>query len=191
MSKGTYATIMTKFDRLLDSDRYYNWYHGFTEIDMPKFDFSDASADAHETYHFNSHASSGTILTQFFGEKFSINELVKNVQFDINIYGPNDSIIRLEVEKVSIKRISSNDGFDNLRINEELIDPDLKYVMTNITEGRAKIILERNVSVEDIGFMELKLMPGFRLKWIFTENGRSGKSQAEYKDSFLTKEFVR
>lgn len=145
---GTYNTTMTKFNRLQDSDRYHNWYHGFTEIALPTFDYNDA--DAYETYSFNSHASTGEISTQYFGEKFNMNKVVKNVQYNINITGPNNSILHLEVEKVSMKRISSNYGFDNLRINGELVDPDQTFIIKNITDGHVEMRLERNVSDEDM-----------------------------------------
>ena len=30
-----YDNVMTNLSKLQDNDRYYNWYHGFTEIELP------------------------------------------------------------------------------------------------------------------------------------------------------------
>ena len=61
----------------------------------------------------------------------------------------------------------------------------------NVTVGNVEMRLKRNVSDEDMDIMKLKFMPGFRLKWLFTQDGILEKSKAVFKDSFLTKEFVR
>ena len=38
-----YETMLTNFSRLVDNDRYYNWYHGYTEIELPFYDIDGAN----------------------------------------------------------------------------------------------------------------------------------------------------
>ena len=50
--------MLTNFSRLVDNDRYYNWFHGYTEIELPYNDFDGANLAVSTV------AKSGTILTK-------------------------------------------------------------------------------------------------------------------------------
>ena len=57
---------ITKYlSNLEDDDRYYNWYHGYTEIQIPFINNGKLK------YSVEIYAPSGSISTQYFGEEFN------------------------------------------------------------------------------------------------------------------------
>ena len=58
--------IMTNVELIEDEDRYYNWYHGYTELKLPYI--KDATGEI--SYQVTTTAISGNISTQYFGNKF-------------------------------------------------------------------------------------------------------------------------
>ena len=48
--------VMKRLDLLKDDDRYYNWYHGFTQINIPS-----AYSDGTHYYAVTTYATTGTI----------------------------------------------------------------------------------------------------------------------------------
>merc|ERR1712197_179709 len=60
-----HKTMMKNMSKLEDNDRYYNWYHGYTKIELPFIDYF-----GHVDYTVHTAASSGTISTQHLGEEF-------------------------------------------------------------------------------------------------------------------------
>merc|ERR1712155_362199 len=63
-----YLTNMDHLNKLEDNDRYYNWYHGYTQIYLPRYFNSDK---AQNNYDLTTYATSGIVSTQYFGDKFS------------------------------------------------------------------------------------------------------------------------
>ena len=184
----SYNILMTKLQGLQDNDMYYNWYRGYAKIDLPSFDYG--LDDPLVTFTLNSHASSGVVLTDYFGQKISFNKLRKRIDHNLKINIPSDCILHLEVEKVSIGSISSSDGYDEFRINGELMEPELTTLDKNFTGESVNIELNRNVLEEDMDRLKLDFFPGFRIEWNTTKIGGC-VSKDFYKNSFLTKEFVR
>ena len=70
----SYNILMTKLQGLQDNDMYYNWYHGYAKIDLPSFDYG--LDDPLVTFTLNSHASSGVVLTDYFGKPLILIELI-------------------------------------------------------------------------------------------------------------------
>ena len=87
-----YNTSMTNLNKLEDNDRYYNWYHGYSKIRLP-FHSSGASFFSSSPtlyYYVNTYAKSGTISTQNYGKKFDADNVDTDIQFDVNVYPPED-----------------------------------------------------------------------------------------------------
>ena len=59
---------MANFSLLEEKDRYFNWYHGFTQIKLPYYDFVYGNGVSNSLY---TSAASGNIMTKYFGEKFN------------------------------------------------------------------------------------------------------------------------
>ena len=55
---------MTNLSKVDDPDRYYNWYHGYTEIEYPYY----YKKYNRLMYKVSTSAISGNISTQYFGD---------------------------------------------------------------------------------------------------------------------------
>ena len=60
--------IMRNLSKLEENDRYYNWYHGYTELKLPYID-TDFGGNGGVYYELNTAATSGTISTRHFGDQ--------------------------------------------------------------------------------------------------------------------------
>ena len=74
--------IMANLSKLEDNNRYYNWYHGFTEIKLPYYEIRGGWYK----YEVNTWATTGTIKTKFFGDKFDADKVEKRILYKINVY---------------------------------------------------------------------------------------------------------
>ena len=108
--------MMTNMNKLQVSDRFYNWYHGYTRIDVwphkttvcpSRYAAALASAVAGafgkavvpkpmpngscQRAVLKTSALNGTISTQYFGEKFDAHKVDAAIEYDIAIY-PSDAI---------------------------------------------------------------------------------------------------
>ena len=96
-----FDTVMIYLNKLEDKNRYYNWYHGFTMIQLLKQTYySDSGFD----YRVWTSATSGNISTEHFGDNFDADILEKNIRYKIyeiyhfddevrenmHVYGPDD-----------------------------------------------------------------------------------------------------
>ena len=71
-----YKEIMRNLSKIQDTNRYFNWYHGYTLLCYPYYD-SSISVDGifHQLkYIVETTATSGNMTTQFFGDKFDSNK---------------------------------------------------------------------------------------------------------------------
>ena len=92
---------MKNITKLIDNDRFYNWYLGYTQIKLP---FGSGT----NYYHVNTYSTSGTISTQYFGEKFNAEKFENNFffhQININAYENiyTNTTLHFEVENLSMK----------------------------------------------------------------------------------------
>ena len=67
LQKQYHNLIMKNLSKVVDPDRYYNWYHGYTFLEYPSYD----TYYHRLRYSLTTFASSGKISTQYFGEKFN------------------------------------------------------------------------------------------------------------------------
>ena len=115
-------------------------------------------------------STSGTVSTQYFGEKYNGTKLEKDIAFGIRFYPPddvqmNDNVtIYFEVEKNLIH------GLDNFieKGNEDIRKTSYRTQFT--PAGVSQYYgLTRTISLDDSYDLKMMSMPGFRIKWYFSE----------------------
>ena len=191
--------MMNKFRKIQDDQRYYNWYHGFYRISLPKvISWYDYEID----YSISTTAAYGSITTQYYGKQFDANKIDKSfkLSIDVNIppsaqSNPNITLI-FEVQKISLKDLSK--GKEQFHFDLKKIKADVKKFSQNFTTpynsiNRIDISLERSVPEKETRRLKLNLMPGINITWYYT--GGEVEPFAEYYDmvylSMNTREFVR
>ena len=193
-----YNTMLTNFSRLVDNDRYYNWYHGYTEIELPFYDVDGANLAV------NTAAKSGTISTQYFGDKFDVNKVETKAYFKVKVDVPMDSVrenpnvtLNFDIETVTM---DLSIGEDSILLGQELIPTHTHTTKMNESFSPpgwdTYIVLKRETTHEDLKAVDMKLMPGFRLSWSFTgimeeENLSIYSEEGGDYESRTTENFVR
>ena len=137
---------ISRWNVLDEANRYYNWYNGYTEIVSPykpPFKGFESNVLPKTTYEISTSATSGSVSTQFFGEKFQPDLLERQLELNVKVYPPligNETILKkknvtlhFKVEKVLITGFSraipheiSVDRFDMTGFS------DLEYNQTTI-----------------------------------------------------------
>ena len=115
-----YNTSMTNLNKLEDNDRYYNWYHGYSKIRLP-FHSSGASFFSSSPtlyYYVNTYAKSGTISTQNYGKKFDADNVDTDIQFDVNVYPPEDVTLIMMITMNAIKIMIIMEIMEKMEIME-------------------------------------------------------------------------
>ena len=94
----------------------------------------------------------------------------------IHIYVPTSVMVdkdvkmMFDIHKNTMKKIS---GYDYMNMNDIDIDGDLTHWSKTITNPISKdgymVGYYRQVSQDDIKFMKLDMMPGFRLTWYYNK----------------------
>ena len=164
-----FYSILANLSMIEDRDRYYNWYNGYTYINLP------ATKLSYDVQHYiQTHALYGTISTKHFGEKFEPDKVEKNIQYYLTVYPPKsikDNInvtLHLEIQKISLIDLST--GQDKFFFMSDQIIADERHLNKTFNPpGTYKYMqLYRKVSWKDLKAMNLKQMPGLRLKWYYT-----------------------
>ena len=75
--------IMTNFSKLQEDNIYRKWYLGYTKIQGPV-----NKGVSYVNLHLNSDATSGTITTEHYGEKFDADKVEPNIRYVISIHPP-------------------------------------------------------------------------------------------------------
>ena len=194
-----YNEMTMNLRKLEDTNRYYNWYHGYTEIQYHG-NYEDFR-DNYIEYSMSTSTISGNISTLYFGEKLDVQkaDIDINMNIYIRIYVPNsvmddkDVKMTFDIHKNTMKKIS---GYDYMNMNDDdgdiHIDGDLTHWSKTITNPISKdgyiVGYHRQVSQDDIKSMNLEMMPGFRLTWYYN---KQVEPEAKYSNDDTTKEFVR
>ena len=191
--------MMTNLSKVQDPDRYYNWYHGFTRINYPNFEWNQLC------YYVYTSAASGNISTQYFGDKFEADKVEGNIFIDMYIFVPaieENTTILINLEKNTISEFSSNDML-TIYTSNIILDPEIKHWSSNISitdfdihdnSYFYNIDHNRLLSDEDIFALDMDLMPGFRLSWNYNkhlEPDRNLYDSILYNDDATNDEFVR
>ena len=192
----------TKFH---EEDKFYNWYHGYTEIKSPEYREYDGV-----NIYINTEATSGVATTQYYGEPF-MSELVEwKLYYQVRVYPPasvfeNENVsLHFKVEKVSMTGLGmkhDNKKKETVLMGNGLtftdLDADQTIAYRNFTPSQDKLnifknyysYLSRDVSYADVETQNLDLMPGLRFTWWYT--GSEVTPVNKYKDEDITKLFVR
>ena len=188
---------MRNLSKLEESDRYYNWYHGYTQIQIPYISSSSGSVfndmfSGSIFYDVTTAASSGSVTTQYFGEQFDADKVETGpLYYRVNIYPPpsvrnNPNVTQhLDVEKVSLTDLSS--GRDIL---SGLGRMETSHMTFNYTPPRNRYItISRDVIPADVMKQKLYIMPGCRVTWYYS--GMEVVPEARYYIDASTRAFVR
>ena len=169
----TYKTNLEYLQKLDEEGRYQNWYHGITSIDIPNYNVFKQM-----TFSIWTSASTGTIRSQFFGDRFNLDKVEKYFKYTIQIIHPEISI---EVEDIKFnvyfQRIYMKELEDKMDIpmdrtsKSEYNDTGETIKKTyNIIPGLSKsFTFYRKVSLDDFLGSNLTQMPGFELSWNFSK----------------------
>ncbi len=159
---------MDEWTKLNEDNRYFNWYHGYTKMMPP-----ENHPHLGNTYEINSHALSGVVTTQYFGEQFQKDVIEKKVYYPVVINPPENFLLdenitlHIQLEVVSIaghaeESIFIFPGFKLLELKDAYfnVSPPVKHM----------IQFKREIELEDLTKVRMDVMPGFRLRWHYTSN---------------------
>ena len=182
-----FIDIMKNLSKVKDSDRYYNWYHGYTRISYPFHD-----TDSNQLYYriFTS-AIQGNISTKYLCDKFDASKVDTNLLIGIEIHAP---------ESANEKRNNSYTALvvniDNITMtNDDKMDFALKSINRDSTQFRSNFYehdkgyyfkLERKSSMEEITRQYLEQMPGFKINWYYDNKV---ERWAKYKETLANKKY--
>ena len=193
-----HTMIMKNLSKIEDVNRYYNWYHGFTEIKLPKKAYPGSNINA---YFVSTTATSGTISTQYFGKQFDAYEVETHIKYRVYIYPQeivkdNENVtLHLQIQKISLINLASGVEHYKIRYDFDTLEDRLwnhrNYTPpgTGFGDYMRTISLERRVPHEEMNNMLLDLMPGFKLSWFYS--GLDRAADAKYSNEFRTKSFAR
>ena len=97
--------FMDEFDELEDTDKFYNWYNGYTWFYISPQNKKKGSHSI--TYFLSTSSTSGTISTKYFGEKLKPHLVEKKINYQVQIHAPEsvskskNSTLHIMIEKLS------------------------------------------------------------------------------------------
>ena len=162
---------------LKDNDRYFNWYHGYTQLN-PGRKYKYGNKDFRSLHYINTHAISGSISTQDFGCKFDADKVVTPyIKHSVDVTAPDsirydydsNATLHFVIEIVPIKNLAI--GRERFYVDGDLVEPkDTTIIHKNFTYLRYSIEFElkREVSVKDIIPTKDDLVPGFNITWYYS-----------------------
>ena len=182
--------------------QFYNWYYGYTELRLPFI--SSPWYDNDIAYVINTYATTGSITTQYFGEKFDVDKLELDINYKLRLMVPDSIIsnpnasIHFTIEKVTMQNLKR--GRDNLFVGGLNFNDYNEFKASRKPFTRKylddkcqcyEIFLNRKVSKEDVvSSVKLDQMPGWNISWYYT-----GLGKAEFLDqiekSSTNHQFVR
>ena len=135
-----FGNMIKNLSILKDNDRYLKWYYGNTEIKMPFW--SDHKG---LNYLIDTYATSGTISTQHYGEKFDAEKIAEKSYYSVWIHPP-DSIksnsnvtLHLDIEKISMTDLLT--GQDEFALAERTLD-DVETKISKLYTPPAESVFE-------------------------------------------------
>ena len=183
-----YKVVMRNLSKLEDNDRYYNWYHGYTEIRLPYI-----TSFFGVYYEVSTAAISGTISTQYFGEKFDADKVETDIYYNVRVYPPasvrnNTNVtLHLDFERVLMKDLST--GQDELSVDSTIVETPYKSFKYSPPAEHYCIELRRYIITADVTKQKLSNMPGFKVTWHFS--GMEVEPVARYYNDTKNMAFVR
>ena len=167
-----YNDLITKFNKLEDDYRYYDWYYGDTEIKYPKVERAKWDRE-HIKYTHKTHASSGFLSTPYFGESFDASKLDPKIGYYIALFlppvaNPEKLSLHIDIEKHSLK--SYEQFYFNgslIYANETIVSRTLK--LNSNQNSTINIGYGRQSTSEALSNLQLIIMPGFKFKWYYVD----------------------
>ena len=199
-----FYSLMQNLSMLQEKDRFNNWYHGYSSIDLPEYAQNVAMLGTRDLQFLLSTSSpSGTILTRYFGETFDVHKVERRLWVNIQMLPPfNDDMFKMNssygnvILNVDIKNIS----MDHLSTGEDIFYSPLlvnvsqmtqKFTMSQLKNAPPIITLGRKVINEEVRRQKLDLMPGFKVSWMWSYAGKEVKPYDTYGTTTITLMFVR
>ena len=164
--------IIANLTILKDDDRYYNWYHGYTQMTLPqpkKIKMAKKDYDYDISYLLSTSAKSGSVTSRYFGEKFDADKVETSVYYQLDIDTPDrvhpghrkgrTISMHFDIERVGMDDLPS--GFDrywNSGCGSSFkLAPNKQYSCSYY----------RQVSLHDVKQLKLTMMPGFNVTWYY------------------------
>ena len=193
LNEGSF--LRNNWTKLHEEDRSFNWYHGYTSIMPPTYDTYENYLDI----TLYTYAISGAVTTQYYGERLKHDLVEKKLRYRVFVYPPknvrtNENVtLHFKVEKVSMSGLAvgswdrlSMAGLSNLNAN-------ITTAYTNFTppavEQSRLLILNRDVSSDEVKTMKFDVMPGFRFIWWYS--GLEKITPDTYTNDEISIQFVR
>ena len=198
-----YEDYMSNLTGMEEKNRYYNWYHSYSIL-LPQIMFwgkeyickvgnlCGFDGNYRLTYGASIHSTEGSYSTKYFGEPFDDGlEIQRNFKSYLIINIPKDeqvlknATLYFEIEKVMLK------GFDKFyvysSIDKVLRKTSLDFMPNpyhldlapNETGEYFLFIYERKMSQTDLNNVNMEQMPGFRVRWYFSEELAQSPPAAE------------
>ena len=163
--------VLANFSKLEEDNKFYNWYHGHTDVRLPYWHSEYGLA-----YLIGTSATTGSVKTQYFGDKYDPDKIERKLWYYIHIYPPAHVVnnpnytLTIEIEKVTMN--VSGDSKDKMYVSDGVgyLDPGQNVVVHNFTapDNSIDIKFERDVADSDVDAnRNLPSMPGFRVKWSY------------------------
>ena len=105
-----YDTVMTEFRMLDEENRYYNWYHGYTKVELPKY----INDEGTNQFQLKTTAASGYVSIQNLEQAFDAK--TGSIEVDITLLLPkkdasNSDNIQLHLEIDRKRLMDGNESF--------------------------------------------------------------------------------
>ena len=186
-----YTGIIANLSLIEDPDRYYNWYHGFTMINIPTWMRSQILLE----FPTITTASSGFISTKHYGEKLNVNLVKSPIRIQLDISSPKvarknqNCTLSIEIEKNSLQELADGQEVYYFSGHGHL-KPEGDVLKSNITgpKNSYSFSLYRKVSKLELSSIKLRTMPGFKFKWFYNNNV---EPDPEYVQTPVTAEFIK
>ena len=194
LNDNLHNTIMKNLSMLHEDNRFHNWYHGYTQVVVPyvddKFALDGDTPYTSVMYDVATSAVSGTISTQYFGDKFDADKVETYLLYRILLQRPENTIsdtnvtLHIDFERISMKNLASDSV---TMVGDDYENGDESHIVkkiSNVQPGKfVWVALIRRATLDEIKNQKLESMPGFRCKWRFM-----GMSQLE---TFNNTAFIR
>ena len=162
-----YNEMRANLSKLKDSDRYYNWYHGYAEIAIPCPSHARPPYPESDLYYrVHTYAKNGYIATENFGDIFYATKVNNDIFYWIHIHSP-ENISKNENVTLHIEIDSNVMNFDvielfngNDRTNTHSFSPPGKDINFKMIRKLSKDDYINEASALD-------KMPGFNISWQF------------------------
>ena len=181
-----YDIVIKNLSLLQEENRYYNWYHGYTEVLLPYPDFG------YDVFlKVNSFAPTGSIATQSFGKKNDADvEIESNIYYEFSVFPGAFENVTLSY---NIEIISMGGNYkDEFKLNDQNVMTNNGNISKNITvptplpyyDWWPGVVtkLSRKVSKEDTKNMNLIRVPGFNITWHYNGLELNNKQENRYKN---------